>query len=95
MDILDHFLPSNRTKAINEMLCIALLLDRFTKNTYKGDYQSAVTNIENVLRSVKELERLRTKKQQKEKIEQLVDQLGRQNVNVVLFRRDKRENNYY
>lgn len=91
MDILNQFLPSDRLKVINELICIARLLDRFTDNSYKGDYQSAVTDIENVLRSVKELERIRSKKLQREKTEQLVDRLGSQNVNVVLFSRFNRE----
>lgn len=88
MGILDnHFLNEDYVKADKELQCMTHCLSRAIQLIETEDYVSATAYIENVLRSMQELQRLNMKKQHCEKLTRLVADLGKENVKVMLLHR--------
>lgn len=85
--INNHFLAEDHGEAYNELECMTYCLSKSIAFIEAEDYEKATAYMDNVKRSMQELQRLNMKKQHNERIEQLANKLKKQNVNVVLLRR--------
>lgn len=82
-----HFLSEDHEVADKELRCMNYCLEKAVEHIMQGDYSRATAYTENVLRSMKELQRLNDKKQHHEKVKRLVDELKDENIKVMIVRR--------
>lgn len=77
------FLKEDKQKAENERNCFFYCIEKAVQSFINNDYGTADLYMENALRSVRELQRFVTKKQQQEELEKLVEGLTFRDINII------------
>lgn len=78
------FLEEDKQQFKDELVCYKYCIRKSEEAASTGNYGEAAAYLENSLRSLRELQRLTTKKQQQEKIHDLVVHLNSEQVQIVI-----------
>ncbi|MDQ0176038.1 hypothetical protein [Bacillus chungangensis] len=77
------FLKEDKHQFKNQMDCYKYCIKRSEEATSEGNYKEASEWLENAIHSLKELQRLTTKKQQQDEIKKLAEGLTIGDINII------------
>ncbi|MFS0766066.1 hypothetical protein [Peribacillus phoenicis] len=84
---LPAFLPRDNKKAISEYRCIYSCLGRIEEKLFKGDFEEVKLSIQDLYRSVNEIEKMNKRKENHDQMVEIVNILSSRGIHIELVLR--------
>ena len=81
------FLPRDNKNAISEYRCIYSCLGRIEEKLFKGDFEEVKLSIQDLYRSVNEVDKMNKRKESHDQMVEIVDMLSSRGIQIELVLR--------